>query len=254
MKILSCVFLLVCTCSAAFIAHAQVPEATQAFDRATRLLNQGAYAEAVSAYEEASRDGLESAALYYNRAIAHYRLEQIGESVLYFRRAELLDPDDPKVTHSLSIVSARIEDRFSELPAPIWTRLQRLLVSVIPVNVLLISGIVLYLALMALLVVYIKRIAENDWLRRARYVCGITAVFFLFAGFTTSFWPPFPDESVVLVDELVLYERPDEQASVSERIHEGLVVTTITKAGDWIFIQLPNGAQGWTTSDGLGAI
>ncbi|TDI76908.1 MAG: hypothetical protein E2O84_01810 [Bacteroidetes bacterium] len=252
MKILSCILLLVF--SAALMSRAQVPEATQAFDRATRLLNQGAYSEAVLAYDEASRDGLESAALYYNRAIAHYRLEQIGESVLYLRRAESLDPDDLKIRHSLSIVSSRIEDHFSELPAPIWTRLQRLLVSLIPVNLLLISGIVLYLVLVALLVVYIKRIAENDWLRRARYVCGIAAGFFLFAGFTTSFWPPFPDESVVLVDELVLYERPDEQASVSERIHEGLVVTTITKAGDWIFIQLPNGAQGWTTSDGLGAI
>jgi tetratricopeptide (TPR) repeat protein len=235
-------------------ASAQVAEATQAFDKATLALNQGAYTEAIAKFDDAEAEGLASAALYYNRAIAHYRLEQIGEAVRYFRRALAIDPDDARIRHSLSIVTARIEDQFSELPAPIWTRLQRLIVSVVPVNGLIITGLLFYLGLMSLLFVRIKRIAENDWLRRLRYICGTGALLLLFAGFSSALWPPYPSESVVLVDELIVYDQPDADAQVRERVHEGLVVSTTAAADGWTFIQLPNGAQGWTSSEGLGAI
>jgi len=72
--ILACVIALVFSSS----TLAQISDATQAFDRGTQALHQGAYSEAVNFFEEAESLGLGSPGLFYNQAVAFYRLDQIG--------------------------------------------------------------------------------------------------------------------------------------------------------------------------------
>ena len=247
---LACIFTLVYASS----ARAQITDATQVFDRGTQALHQGAYSEAITIFGKADSLGFESPGLYYNRAVAFYRLDQIGQSIRYLRRARALDGDDPRIQHSLSIVSERIEDKYSELPAPIWKRLQRIAVESIGVNTMIALGVGFYLAMIFLIIMRIRRASEGPWQRRLKYFCTLNAFLFLFGGFSSSVWPAYPDESVVVTAELLVREQPDSDASISDRIHEGLVVSLLTRVGDWVLIQLPNGAQGWITGDGLGAI
>ncbi len=146
-----------CIFFSALPAVGQIAEGTGIFDRGTLALQQGTYLDAVQIFSEADSLSIGSSGLFYNRAIAHYRLNQIGEAIRYFRRAQLLDPEDPRIEHSLSIVSSRLEDQFSDLPSPIWTRLQRIVTDRLEVNTLILLGILFYAGFMSLMIVKIKR-------------------------------------------------------------------------------------------------
>jgi tetratricopeptide (TPR) repeat protein len=233
---------------------AQVVEATQAFDNGTQALNQGEYSKAIGIFESAELLGLRSPGLYYNRAVAHFRQDEIGKALQYLYKARLLAPEDPSIQHSISIASARMEDQISELPAPVWKRLQRAITAKLSVNSMIALGIGFNMLFAALLVLHIRQLTSGVWVQRLRRLSLFLAICFLFGGFTSAIWPAYPEESVVIVRELSVREQPAEDAPVALEIHEGLVVSTLTRVGGWVLIQLPNGAQGWSESDGLGVI
>ena len=71
---------------------------------------------------------------------------------------------------------------------------------------------------------------------------------------SSSVWPPYPQEAVVISEESALYEQPDSKSRELESVHEGLVVGVVSEGNDWVLIQLPNGARGWIQSIELGTI
>ena len=235
-------------------AFAQIAEATQVFDEGTRYLEDGYFREAVAAYNVAERLGLGSGALFYNRGVAHYRLEGIGQAVRYFERASRLLPDDPWIQHNLDIVAGRIIDRFSELPTPVWKRLQQRLISHLSVQALINVGLGLYFLFITLLIMKVRGSGQGRWFRRARAALAVIALSFLLVGFSSSIWPAYPTQAVILAREVSIHERPDADAAVTLIVHEGLVVSTVAWGEDWVLIQLPNGARGWVTAEGLAEI
>jgi len=235
-------------------ALAQQVEATRAFDDGTRLLESGDFRGAVESFARAEDLGLVSGALYYNSGVAHYRLDQMGRAVQYFERASRLMEDKTHVEHSLDIVGARLVDRFSELPLPIWKRLQRSILSVASVNALMVSGVALFLIFCGVVLSNILGYWYGAWFRRTRLLLGIGAVLFLAAAFSSSIWPAYPPEAVVLVRETSIREQPDGESDAIERIHEGLVVGVVSEGGEWVLVQLPNGVRGWLEAADVGVI
>jgi len=72
----------------------------------------------------ADQGRVRNAGLYYNIANTHYRLGSLGKAILYYRRAELLDPADGNLRHNLAFVRSQREDR---LPPDQLSRLARVL-------------------------------------------------------------------------------------------------------------------------------
>ncbi|MDX1665983.1 MAG: tetratricopeptide repeat protein, partial [Saprospiraceae bacterium] len=68
------------------------------------------YAEAADLYQQLLSRNYYSEALYYNLANALYRQDRLGEAILFYERALLLDPDDPDVYHNLSLARSRIPE------------------------------------------------------------------------------------------------------------------------------------------------
>jgi tetratricopeptide (TPR) repeat protein len=65
-----------------------------------------------------------NAGLYYNIANTYYRLGSLGEAILYYRRAELLNPADRNLRHNLAFARSQRADR---LPPDQLSRLARVL-------------------------------------------------------------------------------------------------------------------------------
>jgi hypothetical protein len=239
-------------------AQAQVStekvQATQAFDDGTRQLEAGDFRGAVRSFQRAEELGLASGPLYYNRGVAHYRLDEIGRAVQYFEKASRLLEDQTRVRHSLDIVSSRLTDTFSELPVPIWKRLQRAVLSVASVTTFMATGLVAFLAFCAILLLSVLGLWAGPWFRRARLVSGMLAFVLLATAFTSSIWPAYPPEAVVISDRISMHEQPDGEAAELEEIHAGLVVGLISEADGWMLVQLPNGVRGWVESAGMGVV
>lgn len=81
------------------------------FEKGNTAYTEGAYEDAVAAYEGVLNRGLQSAPLYFNLANAHAQLEQYGKAILYYERALHLTPAQGKYRLHLEEVRERAFSR-----------------------------------------------------------------------------------------------------------------------------------------------
>jgi tetratricopeptide (TPR) repeat protein len=90
------------------------------FQEANRAFEGGKFDAAIETYEKLVESGESSADLYYNLATANYRAGKTGESVLWLRRASLLDSTLPEVRQNLEFLRSRVA--FLEFADSGWLR------------------------------------------------------------------------------------------------------------------------------------
>ena len=64
------------------------------FDEGNALYNQGNYNGAIEKYTSIINSGSESAELYYNLGNAYYKINDIANSIFYYEKSLLLDPNN----------------------------------------------------------------------------------------------------------------------------------------------------------------
>lgn len=84
------------------------------FEKGNTAYTEGAFEDAIAAYEGILNRGQQSAALYFNLANAHAQLEEFGKAILYYERALHLAPANGKYRLHLEEVRDRA---FARAPA-----------------------------------------------------------------------------------------------------------------------------------------
>ena len=111
-------FILIATVLSAWIASAEeittqgvaTKSADELWTEAERAYREGEFAEAVVAYEAIIAQGMESAELYYNLGNAYFKQNNLGRSILFYNRAQLLNPSDEDVRHNLMYARTKTKD------------------------------------------------------------------------------------------------------------------------------------------------
>ncbi|MEC7478921.1 MAG: tetratricopeptide repeat protein, partial [Bacteroidota bacterium] len=86
------------------------------FDEGNALYNQGNYYEAIEKYTSIINNGSESAELYYNLGNAYYKINDIANSIFYFEKSLLLDPNNNETINNLSFSQNMTIDRIETVP------------------------------------------------------------------------------------------------------------------------------------------
>jgi len=71
------------------------------FEKGNDLYTKGEYAKAAEVYQKILQSGYHSSELYYNLGNACFRQGQLGMAILYYTRAEQLDPRDDDIRANL---------------------------------------------------------------------------------------------------------------------------------------------------------
>ena len=224
----------------------QLADALRLFDEANRLVESGAYAEAIDQYHAVLETGFASGALYHNLASSYFRLDEVGEAVRYYERARRLLGDDPQLLHNIQIVEAQIQSPFSELPTPFWRAWWYTLFSQYSALRFLISGLGFYLIACLLYAHHIWSQTRNNWHRRARAgALGVGLLLLLIAvlvsGERSSIQGAAILESTTLVTETGSIDVP-----------EGIKVSLIEETDIGTQVSLPNGVRGYVDASVLG--
>lgn len=235
-------------------ALAQEEEVLQHFDAGTAMLIDGQFSDALAQFELAEAMGWSSTELFYNMALTHHRMDRLGEAIRYLEKARHLSPDDAKVLHSLSVMTSRRVDSFSELPEPFWRKAHAWTVRAFPITPSFWIGLLAYLTLIGLLVVKHILFLEGEWFRRSRALAAVIGGALIVHALASSAWPPFDERAVILVDSISLLEQPDSLGTEVLEVHEGLIVKKGNRTSEWTFVQIPNGGRGWVPSASLGDI
>lgn len=229
---------------------AQTAETLQHFDEGNSHYAEGEYQAAIAAYEQAAASGFASAEMFYNMGNAFFRLDELGQAVLHYKRAERIDPGLPTLKHSLVLTSGRLTDQFSELPEPLWTKLFARIFTQNSTRFLTVLGLLFYVVGMGLIAFKLWSRSQNEWVRRGYSALLIIGLPLLLGGLFTSYWTANKLRAVVVVEATQLHEEASSDSAAELSIHEGLVVS-IESALDstWTMVSLPNGVSGWVSTE-----
>src|SRR5689334_10723423 len=77
------------------------------FEAANRMYEEGKFTNAVSAYDQLLQGGNASAAVYFNRGNAEFKLGRLGKAIASYRQAQLLAPRDADLRANLQLARTR---------------------------------------------------------------------------------------------------------------------------------------------------
>jgi len=217
---------------------------TPAFDEASRLYEQGQYAEAATAYAKMVDGGKVSAALYFNLGNAHFKAGQLGRAVLNYRLAERLDPRDPDIRANLQTARTSVIGG-APPPTPLWRRV----VSRLTLNewALLASAALWILA--GLLVAAQWRPELRLTLRRSTTLVAL--LFLTLTGGTAVSWRERyrKPEVIVVQPDAILHHGPLDESPSLQTLRDGQELLVLDAKNDWLQVTGAARGIGWIKRD-----
>jgi tetratricopeptide (TPR) repeat protein len=238
----------------------QNPEATQTQDlddvhsvlfRANQAYLEGQYAEARDLYESLVDRGLLNGHVFFNLGNTYVRLGRIGEAILNYSRASLLQPRDGDLEANLQYARSLTQDRIEGGAPSLWhtmafwvfgTNLRELLTAFVLLNALFWCSAVFNLY------------RQSEW---AKWWFWLSLLLSLAAGISAgvkyrqTFWNA---GGVLLAEESPVragFSRNDTTLFV---LHEGAEFTILDEEKDWWKIALADGKKGWVPREAAGQV
>jgi len=231
-------------------AHAEdLARAQKLAAEGNRLYEEGHFAEAATAYQQALDAGLDHEIVLYNLGNAWFKQGRVGKAILFYRRVLRRNPRNRAAAANLERATALVKDEalkplrlplflrpvawvYGRLSLDEWTLLSLgwwwLLVTLAALRAwwrppwlrgrgLLTAGGVVLLLSLAMTAVHV----EKEWMRH---------------------------EAVVVADEVDVRSGPGESYRLSFKIHAGLPVFVDRREGKWARIHLGGELVGWVPS------
>ncbi len=223
------------------------------FARASALYASGRHAEAVDVYHDLIERGHGTVEVYANLGNAQFKNGRLAQSILAYRRALRLAPDDEDLMHNLHVAEARLRDRVEPMPllfvAEWWNaRKEGNTTST------LFWWTVLPLWLLAAAVFVFFGIASIA-LRRVALAFG-AAMLVLWLSSIALYLDRVEDDrgrrgAVVMAAEVQVRSTADASGVDTFIVHEGLTVEVLEEQGTLSRIRLADGKDGWVPSDAI---
>jgi tetratricopeptide (TPR) repeat protein len=217
------------------------------FENANTAYNNAKYEKAVSLYKEILDQGEQSAALYYNLANCYYRLNNVGESVFYYEKAQLLNPNDQDIKVNAAFAQNMAIDAVELLPQPQLTRMKNSFFNSFSTEGWAVLGVILawFCALFTGLYLWNKA----PVLKRTFFILAILSSLLLISSISISFMKSSTEESttygILFSEKIDVWAEPNSRSEVLFLIHEGTKVQLLDALQEWQKIKIANGSEGW---------
>ena len=222
-------------------------DAGMQFEKANRAFQKGDFAAAIELYESVLKENFFSAKLYNTLGTAYHESGKTGKPILFFERAQLLDPADADLLHNLEIARLRTKDEFSSLPEFFisrWWKAAAMLGGVVFWTMLSVLFWWAGLGLWSLF--YFEKInISKSRLWMISGMCLLLASLFFLQALTRKNEIENNRRGIVLVPEATLRSAPEDDSAEVTKVHEGAKIIVEDELGDWIKVRLPNGETGW---------
>lgn len=225
----------------------------ETFARGNRYYEEGDYEAALNEYKQLVEADYAGANIFYNLGNAAFKLDRLGEAILYYHKALLMHPRDQDIRSNLEYADSLIEDKIEPAPA-IWVvRKWRGLVHYYSFHEFLLAVIFLYWCVCIAIVAALYVPGLRRVIARGVSIAVFILIVIACAAFHRQVYEN--NERVVLLSgEAKARYGPSENDVVAFVLHEGAVVDLENSRGEWYQIQLPDGKSGWVKKESCGVI
>ena len=229
--------------------------AAELYNEANAHYRRGEYAAALAKYQKIADTGLRNSSLFYNLGNAYFKLDRIGESILWYERARLLEPRDPDIAANLQFANLVKKDRDEASDESMVVAVLRHAYETPSLNEL---SVILTLALVAVLGMACWRLwaAERGgavWLGCMASGAAVVILAALFLG-ARAIDEADAGTAIVTVAREIARSAPDANETVVFVIHEGTKVTVQREEKGWVLVRLENGFGGWLPGGAISVI
>lgn len=240
-------------------------------DMANSLYENGKYSEAAEAYTALAKvDGV-SAPFYFNLANSLAHSGDYGGAILYYARANRLDPSNSKIKNNLNYFSSKVEDsnraelrgkKISVAPDPetFFGTVNRIIAAEVRSNTWADLSVVCFILVLAGIAVYL--FCSNVLLRKIGFFGGIVLLFLsvmftVFAFMSASHFDSH-DQAVLMTYKTPLLIEPSSDAKpASNQLCQGTRFEIVAEETDvegkptWYKVRLNSDIEGWLKASDL---
>ncbi len=221
-------------------AFAASVQAQETFARANQEYAAGRFQEAIDLYQQLVSHGEPSAALFYNLGNAWYRAGDLGQAILQYERALVLEPHQPETEANLRLV--RDKARALELRRNWAARAVK-------------RGTSLHYSVAAAASFWIAAFAAVGlmWRRQRRSAALATLFSVSIISLALSLYALYVLETGANGRPLAIVTAKTTEARLATADNAGTVlalppgseIKILSTRGDWIYAALPNDLRGW---------
>ncbi|WP_026472987.1 tetratricopeptide repeat protein [Alkaliflexus imshenetskii] len=226
------------------------------FEKANRYYTENQYEEAIEAYEEILKSGVESSYVYYNLGNAYYRQGLLPSAILNYERALLLTPHDRDIRHNLNLAYSQITDKIEPVGEFFLARWFSNLRNNTDSDTWAIISIVSFILFLAGLLFYF--FAKTILVRKLTFFLAVLAV--LASGITFAFSNNQKhrlinrNRAIVFSPSVTVRSAPEAGGTELFVLHEGTRVKILQTIGHWLEVEIEDGNVGWIHASHLEVI
>lgn len=219
------------------------------FSQANDAYLSGDYTLAAELYEEIS-DSHKCFELEYNLGNAHYKLDNVGEAILHYERAKVIDPLNDDLRANMLLADLRAIDKIEPLPGAGLDKILEVVFAGKLFKMWFFLGLGLWTTGFALIAIRLKwreSLAAPFARGGAALLITLSLIFISFSVITHS--RIIGTHRVVVMSERVdVKSNPTENSTDLFQLHEGARACVLSEEGGWTEIRLDNGNVGWILS------
>ncbi len=236
----------------AFI-HGAAETPSQWMQQGNEAYAKGDYSLALRHYHQVLEAGLEAPELYYNMGNAYFRMNELGQAILFYERAVKRKPADEHFRYNLELAYSLTTDRVEKVPPIFYLRWWKDFRQWTSPSGWAVAGLIMLALSFALLTGFV--LFKRSFLKRMSL--WLAAAFLLLCLLSLSASRGqyraiyHSGEAIVMKPRLVAKSAPSESSPDLFVIHEGSKVVIRDVLGDWKEIRLPNGNMGWVKAGSI---
>lgn len=228
------------------ISHVFAKSVNTVFSEGNEAYTNKNYKAAIELYEQISREGFESAELYYNLGNAYLKLNQLGKSILYFEKAKKINPFDEDINFNLQIANQKTLDNLEEDQESMIKRWWFNFLNIFTLTTWAAITIVLFALGLGFYLLYV--FSSNKKLKISFFATALSCLILFGATFFFASQKNRIQEgtkyAIVLAGSVTAKSAPINGADLFI-LHEGSKVKILESQQDWIKIKLSNNNVGW---------
>lgn len=209
------------------------------------------YSKALDRFKSIENEGIISADLFYNIGNCYFRLNEVGRSILYFKKALKVKSNHEAARRNLKYSLTFTKDKQGSGSEDVIKSFWEKAFEALSINLLALISIIIFSLIILLIVLMIIRYHNREKTVPAFITVVLTVFLVLFLVLSFLKWKEYhnEDEAVLLSSSAIGYSGPSEDFTRVFTIHEGMIFQVEREESGWCLIKLANGLGGWIETD-----